>query len=248
MGLENGFIPISRKLFEHAFWQEKRKYSYAEAWIDLVRMARFEEDSKKVLIDGRMIEIKRGEVPVSLRYLGGLWDWSKNKTSKFLNTLCSEKMIELRTQEGTRQTIVTILNYDTYNKPQSKDGTKKGQKKDKLGTNLGQTRDNTNKENKENKEIKNPYPFVENSFKDCFMDFLEYKKSRKETYKNEKSVQAAYRRLEKLSRGDPEIASQIIEQSMANNWAGLFELKNGKSSLQTSNFNNYNGNREFKRF
>ena len=36
-----------------------------------------------------------------------------------------------------------------------------------------------------------------------------------------------------LSRGDPQIADKIVKQSMANNWAGLFELKttnNGASN------------------
>lgn len=51
--MEEGYIPISRKLFEHPFWSEKREFSYAEAWIDILRLVRFEANSTKMLIGGQ---------------------------------------------------------------------------------------------------------------------------------------------------------------------------------------------------
>ena len=33
----------------------------------------------------------------------------------------------------------------------------------------------------------------------------------------------------KLSKDNPAIASQIINEAIANNWAGFFELKNNKN-------------------
>lgn len=56
--------------------------------------------------------------------------------------------------------------------------------------------------------------------------WLDYKKSRKEKYKNQTSIQAMVKNLFTLSGGNPNTATAIIEQSMANNWAGLFALKN----------------------
>ena len=55
--------------------------------------------------------------------------------------------------------------------------------------------------------------------------WLEYKKSRRETYKSEDSIKVFFKKLYELSNGDFVIAEKIIEQSMANNWAGIFELK-----------------------
>ena len=69
--------------------------------------------------------------------------------------------------------------------------------------------------------------FVEESFKDVFKSWLDYKRERKETYKSKKSLETLYKKLHQLSNGDSETARLIVEQSMANNWAGLFELKNG---------------------
>ena len=106
--MEEGYIPISRKLFEHPFWSEKREFSYAEAWIDILRLVRFEANSTKMLIGGKAVEIHRGEYPASLRRLADLWGWSKNKVDKFLDLLISEGMITKRTAEGTKQTIITV--------------------------------------------------------------------------------------------------------------------------------------------
>lgn len=88
--------------------------------------------------------------------------------------------------------------------------------------------------------------FVSPEFTDAFSTWLEYKRERKESYKSEKSLKAAYSKLLKLSGNNPCIASEIVEQSMANNWAGLFELKtehngnqNRKSYLNKQDANAY---------
>lgn len=67
--------------------------------------------------------------------------------------------------------------------------------------------------------------FVDPSYQGVFSDWLAYKKARKESYKTQKSVEACYAKLVKLSGGDFIRAGEIVSQSMANNWAGLFELK-----------------------
>lgn len=56
-------------------------------------------------------------------------------------------------------------------------------------------------------------------------DWLKYKRTRGERYKSDKSVSLFISNLTKYSGGEISKARQIIEQSMANNWAGIFELK-----------------------
>jgi hypothetical protein len=92
-------------------------------------------------------------------------------------------------------------------------------------------------EKEKGKKVLFDLSFLEDDFKNPFVEWMEYKHQRKETYKTQKSVETCYMRLKKLSGFNPENASLIVEQSMANNWAGLFELKissNGK----TGNNNN----------
>lgn len=56
--------------------------------------------------------------------------------------------------------------------------------------------------------------------------WLDFKKAKKQSYKDNSSIQAMFNNLVELSGDDPAIAEKIVNQSMANNWAGLFELKN----------------------
>lgn len=254
-GIE-GFIPISRKLFNNFLWMENREFSRAEAWIDLLQLARFEANSTKEIINGRVIEYERGERPLSLRLLADRWKWSKNRVDKFLDLLVSEHMITKRTTQGTtvrtdsgtacgtKQTIITICNYETYNSVSKKEGRQSGQGKGQPpGQIAGQSRDKYNKDKKEYIEkIISLFPsfsgfdldFITEDLADAFTLWLEYKKDRRESYKSDKSLKACYNKLVKLSKGDPMIASQIIDEAIANNWAGFFELKKNRNEHETS--------------
>ena len=59
--------------------------------------------------------------------------------------------------------------------------------------------------------------------------WLEYKKEKRQTYKP-RGLEAFKKRLMELSGGDPVIANAIVEQSMANNYAGVFPLKNNNNA------------------
>ena len=104
------------------------------------------------------------------------------------------------------------------------------------------TKERKVKENKvnENKEKNNKADAwilkVDDKFKDTVSMYLDYRKGRKESYKTEKSFMLMVNNLIQMSGNNPIIAKQIVEQSMINNWAGLFELKqnNNKSYEQTA--------------
>jgi hypothetical protein len=73
------------------------------------------------------------------------------------------------------------------------------------------------------------FSFVENDFSDAFFEWLDYKKAKGQAYKSQNSLEICYRNLKKLAGGRRENAKLIAEQSIANNWNGLFELKNSKN-------------------
>lgn len=66
---------------------------------------------------------------------------------------------------------------------------------------------------------------VPSEFVDVVHDWCQYKRERKERYKTQSSFMAMVKRLIKLSSNNVDKAKEIIEQSIANNYAGLFELK-----------------------
>lgn len=138
-----GFIKLNRGIFDNFLWNEAREFSKAEAWIDLIQLARFEASTE--IINGKAIELQRGEIPASRRYLELRWNWGSTKVSNFLRNLTQMNMIKQRHVNG--QTIVLLVKYVVYNDTQTTD---------KPQTNQRQTNDkptaNQYKEYKEYKE------------------------------------------------------------------------------------------------
>jgi hypothetical protein len=52
----------------------------------------------------------------------------------------------------------------------------------------------------------------------------------KKPFKGVISEQSQLKKLSKLSNGDQQTAIEIINQSISNNWQGLFEIKKQKSN------------------
>lgn len=108
------FIPISRKIFSHYLWEERRSFSRFEAWIDLLQLVQFAKKTTKTMIDNKLVTFGRGEFPCSLSFLSKRWGWSVSKVRVFLRLLESDKMIARCTAQGV--TILTICKYESYNK------------------------------------------------------------------------------------------------------------------------------------
>ena len=134
-----------------------------------------------------------------------------------------------------KTTVMTTVNNTVDNTPDKP--TDKGRDKT---TNITTNSTDYNKlkqkpnENILSKVSHGDFDFISNEFLETFILWLEYKKDRRENYKSEKSLKACYNKLVKLSKGDPTIASQIIDEAIANNWAGFFELKKNRNEHETS--------------
>ncbi|HPO05748.1 MAG TPA: hypothetical protein PLQ36_01425 [Candidatus Gracilibacteria bacterium] len=85
---------------------------------------------------------------------------------------------------------------------------------------------NTNKENiKENQEIQLVTNCDNLELQEAINNFIEFRKEIKKPIKKI-GLNALLNNLEKLSGGDPKIKIEILEQSMANGWQGVFPVKN----------------------
>lgn len=65
----------------------------------------------------------------------------------------------------------------------------------------------------------------------AFTDYVEMRKQIKKPM-TEKAIDLAMRKLEELSKGDNDIAVQILDQSVLNSWQGLFPLKEEKQQTK----------------
>ena len=137
-----GWIKLHRKITECSIWDSDEPFDRRSAWMDLVMMVNHEE--KRILFNGKIINVKAGSKITSVRKLADRWHWSRNKTLRFLVLLESENMI-IKESDHNR-TLLTIVNYGKYQGQWDSDGDSDG---DTNGDSHGaQTR------NKRNKEIK----------------------------------------------------------------------------------------------
>lgn len=126
----------------------------------------------------------------------------------------------------------------TENQPRTNQEPTKNQPKEKEEEKIKEKE--LSKESPKKKDF--DFSFVSAEYLEAFQEWLDYKKARKETYKTQASLQKCYNNLIELSGNNPHIARRIIDQSIANNWAGLFELKQqGKASTQTKGESAPNG-------
>lgn len=142
-----GWICIHRKIQDNIIWNDK-PFNRGAAWIDLLMSANHED--KKIIFNGSVIEVKRGEKITSLRKLSERWGWSITKTKKFLNLLSDEKMINYKSD--SKKTVYSIVNYEVY---QDNENTK---------SNTEITlKENKNKTEKNQKEIKKKQTTMNNN-------------------------------------------------------------------------------------
>jgi hypothetical protein len=104
-----GFVRLSRRFFKHFLWTERRSYSKAEAWLDIVALCAYEP--QKRLIAGELVEIPRGGFVASERYLSDRWMWSRTKVRAFLDLLLSENML-VQPQKDHQETMLLLSNED----------------------------------------------------------------------------------------------------------------------------------------
>ncbi len=76
--------------------------------------------------------------------------------------------------------------------------------------------------------------FVGDAYKEAFSEWLQYKQSIGKPYHTQQSVELCYRHALSFAADDPQQFRRVIEQSIANGWAGLFQLKNNNTYGSTT--------------
>lgn len=106
---DKGWISLHRSIQDCPIWYGER-FSKGQAWVDLLLLANHKD--KKILFNGEMVTVKRGQYMTSTVKLSEKWGWSRPTVVKFLKLLESDKMIT-RDSDNTR-TLITIENYEVY--------------------------------------------------------------------------------------------------------------------------------------
>jgi len=146
-GMQQGWIKLHRSLLDNFLWHEKRRFSKAEAWVDILLRANFAKGT--MLINGVKLNLEPGQFATTIVHLSERWGWSRTKVSSFLNTLVQEQMISI--EKTSKYTLLTIVKWGFYQqdeqeksikktlKEQQKDNKKTQKKNDKNNKNVNNT-------------------------------------------------------------------------------------------------------------
>lgn len=152
-----------------------------------------------------------------------IWIFIKSKLDDYNNK--GKKISETRKIVGKMGGLAKASKCKQKQANDSKASNKRKEKKRKK---------NKIKENiKENIKEKNNFGFIENSdWKNLFSEWIEYKKTQfRFVYASESSLQTAYNQLVSYSGDNLQTAKEIVGNSIANGYKGLFKPKevNGNS-------------------
>lgn len=125
-----GWISIYRQIKNNWIWKSNEPFDKRSAWIDLLLTVNHK--NKKIPFENGFLEIERGQVLTSIKQLSEKWKWSRHKVSDFLNQLEQDTMIvQVR---DNRKTLISIVNYSSYQVANEKKDIPSDIVRDRLGT------------------------------------------------------------------------------------------------------------------
>lgn len=145
------WFKVARGWREHDLF-EGETFSRAEAWLWLIENAAWKPTRTR--IKGAAVELNRGQLSFSVRFMADQWGWSKSRVDRFIAVLREEGMIETCSKIGTDgnhnagqgQSVITICNYAKY---QNGEDDRRDNSGTTRGTTAGQQRDKEEERKKE---------------------------------------------------------------------------------------------------
>ena len=250
--MSSGWIKLYRQLQDCWIWQRNEPFDYRSAWIDLLLSANHSD--KKILFNGELITVKRGQILTSIRKLSAKWKWSVNKVYRFINLLEDDEMLQKESDKD--RTLITIVNYSIfqcceYTNENSSENTN-GNSDEYTSDTPTETPTNTptehkqeckeykndkneKNEKKEKKEVTNvtkkkePAVYYPNDelLNNAFNEFLVMRNKIKRPIATQQALTRMMNKIEKLSGGDNDLAIKILNQSTDHCWQDVYELKEG---------------------
>jgi hypothetical protein len=104
-----GFFTVDRRMFDHPMFKPE-KFCERAAWLWLLREAQW--TAGKVRVGRAVIELERGQLAHSRRFIARAWGWDESAVRRVLTRW--EKYGAINPQTTRDATIITICNYDEY--------------------------------------------------------------------------------------------------------------------------------------
>ena len=247
--MSSGWIKLYRQLQDCWIWLDKEPFDKRSAWVDLLLTANHSD--KKILFNGELITVKRGQILTSVRKLSAKWKWSVNKVYRFLKLLESDEMLQKESDKD--RTLLTIVNYSIFQCCEYTNGNSNGntngnsdeytsETPTETPTNTPTEHKQEYKEDKNEKNVKNEkkerkgqavyYPNDE-ILNNAFKEFLTMRNKIKKPLATKQALTRMMNKIEKLSGGDNDLAIKILNQSTDHCWQDVYELKSDSCGNRT---------------
>jgi hypothetical protein len=106
---DRGFIAVDRAIFEHPMFAAE-PFTEREAWLWLIAEAAWKPTRTRV--GKAVIDLDRGQLAHSLRFIAARWRWSEPRVRRFLARLKTDAMIDAQATRDATQ--ITICNFDRF--------------------------------------------------------------------------------------------------------------------------------------
>lgn len=104
-----GYVIMWRSAWDNPIFANDRA-NYFSAWMYLIAHANYKNGT--IRTSGKIINVGRGQIHTTIRYLALVFQWDKNTVMRFLNNL--EKMGMITQNKSASGTLLTIVNYNKY--------------------------------------------------------------------------------------------------------------------------------------
>ncbi len=225
--MNSGWIKTYKKLVDWEWYQDSQM---VHLLIHLIIKANFADQM------WRGQKIKRGDVLTSRRRLSQETGISERSIRTCLERLQATHEVTIKTTHHF--SIVTVLNYDSYQSGETSTAPRIDPPTDQRPThdrptNIKKTKNNKNINTKKEFDLS----FVDVVFMPLVKDFIQYRKEIKKAYKTERGVKQFYNELRKLSNGNYQTAKKLVEHAKGKEWLTVYEIKNETNKRYTGRKN-----------
>lgn len=225
--IENGWIKLNKKILKWGWYSDA---NVKITFLHLLLIATYED------CEYLGIKLKRGQAIIGSEKTAEQIGITRQQLRTALKKL--EKFGEISKKSTNKFTIVTVENYNKYqgiNKSSNQRITNEQPTNNQRITN--EQPHLRNKEYKNNKNIRNIYisDIVASEpaeLHDYLNDFVKMRKSIKAPL-TARALKTVLKELEKLSGGDIETKTAILEQSIVKCWKTVYPLKNEQNTKQS---------------
>lgn len=193
--MSKGYILLYRQFMDNCLYKDSE---YVHLWVHLLLCASHGE--KQYLAGNKIIKLKPGQFITGRKKLSNETGIHESKIERILKVLENAQNIEQQTNNLNR--CISIVNWGKYQKIEQPKNTLQYIKIKEI-VNLG---------------------FPEGFF-EIVLDWLQYKSSKGKSYKNDKTIMQMVNNLWEISQKNLENAKEIVNNSISNNYDGLFPLK-----------------------